>query len=486
MELIPHFIDGERRGSNDGGTIDKINPVTGEKNAEIAQGGESDADLAVASCRSASEEWAAMDPSERGQLLWRFADAVEQSREQLAEDDSLDAGKPMLDCVEDVNAAVKLLRFYAGLPDKVRGSTMQVQPGYAAWTEREPYGVIAAIVPWNYPLYNACAKVGGIIAMGNACILKPAEQAPSSAVRLGELAIQSGIIPGVLNVLNGDGRTGALLSGHDGVEKISFTGSTETGRKILEASAKSNLKPCVLELGGKSPNLIFADADLDVAAEAAAFSIFYNQGQTCTAATRVLVESAVAEEFTEKLVRRAQALKIGDPADEATQLGPVVSQEQLEKVMKYIEAGQNSGAELRSGGRRLGDRGFFIEPTVFAQVPHDSSIATEEIFGPVASVIPFESEDDAVTLSNAVSYGLAASIWTQDVTRMHRLSRKVKAGIVWGNCLFAEHPSVPVGGYRQSGFGKEYGLEAGYEYTREKSIWLGMTGDTLRWTGVEY
>jgi aldehyde dehydrogenase (NAD+) len=486
MNIIPHFIDGVEQLSVGGQVVSLFDPTTGAHIANVSAASVDDANKAVASARRAFTGWSFLDPSDRGKLIWALADAVAEATEEIAALDSRDVGKPFLDCVEDVNAAAKLLRFYAGLPDKIRGTTMPVQPGYVAFTEREPFGVVAAIVPWNYPIYNACSKIGAIIAMGNTCVLKPAEQSPSSAVLLGKLALKAGIPAGVLNILSGDAVAGEALARHNDIDKVSFTGSTATGRNIMRSAADSNLKSCTLELGGKSPNIIFDDADLDAAAEAAAFSIFYNQGQTCTAATRVIVSEAVARDFTAKLVERARNIKVGDPTNESTQLGPLVSKEQFEKVLRYINLGKLSGAKLEAGGERIGEVGYYIQPTVFSSVPATAEIATEEIFGPVASIVTFTTEEQAIALANGVPYGLAASIWTNDVSRMHRLARAISAGLVWGNCLFAEHPSVPVGGYKQSGFGKEYGLEAGYEYTRQKSVWINLTGEVLHWTGVEF
>lgn len=487
MRQAQHFIGGEWKHSASGETFDSINPATGEVIAQVAAGDVADIDAAVRSAREASRgEWGHLDPSDRSRLLNKLADIVETNAESLAQLDSLDAGKPIMDCRADIPAALSIIRFFAGLTDKVFGHTIPVQKGYFAYTRREPYGVIGAIIPWNYPLYNACVKIAPILAMGNSCVLKPAEQTPLSALELAKLVQEAGFPSGALNVVAGFGETaGAALCAHPGVDKITFTGSTEVGRLVMQAAARSNLKPVTLELGGKSPNIVFADANLKAALDSAAFTVFYNQGQTCTAATRLLVQADIADQVIEGLVSRAEKVRVGDPLSESTHLGAIISKEQYERVRSYIARGKEEGARLVAGGGPPSDpslaNGFFMRPTIFTGVRPDMSIAQEEIFGPVLSVMSFRTEEEAIDLANQVPYGLAASVWTNDAARLHRVAHAIEAGVVWGNCVFIENPAAPVGGYKQSGFGKEYGVEAGLEYTRLKTIWINMTDTAFDW-----
>ncbi len=481
------LINGNWQSAASGKTFKSVNPATGEVIAEVAEGDAADIDLGVRASRSAYEStWSRTNPGDRGRLLYKLAELVETHGDELAMLDCLDAGKPLLDCKADIPAATAIIQFFAGLTDKIRGHTMPVQAGYFAYTRREPYGVIGAIVPWNYPLYNVCVKIAPILAMGNTCILKPAEQTPLSALELGRLAQEAGFPDGVLNIIPGYGETaGAALARHMDVDKLSFTGSTEVGRLVMEAAAKSNLKPVTLELGGKSPNIIFSDANLEPALDSAALTVFYNQGQTCTAATRLLVQQDVADRVVEGLVTRAGKVKIGDPLAEDTHLGALVSREQFDRVSRYIQQGLTEGARIRCGGKPPSDptlrNGFFMQPTIFTDVHPQMSISQEEIFGPVLSVIPFSTEEEAIALANSVPYGLAASVWTRDAARLHRVANAIQAGLIWANCVAIENPGVPVGGFKQSGFGKEYGIEAGHEYTRLKTVWVDLTDTAFKW-----
>lgn len=485
-QLYGHWIDGKRLPSVSGATFDSISPVTGEVVAKVALAAPADVDLAVQAARRAAPGWGSLAASDRGELISALADAVKAAGKELAAFDAAETGRPILDCEEDIPAAVSILRYFGGAADKLQGATMPVQPGYHARTVYEPFGVVAAIVPWNYPIYNACVKIGPALAAGNTCVLKPAEEGSLSALLLGELASQCGFPEGVLNVVAGPGEvSGAALAHHMDVDKLSFTGSTETGRHIMEAAARSNLKHLTLELGGKSPAIVFDDANLDAAANSLAFSVFFNLGQTCTAATRLLVQDSVAEAFVERLVAKARSIRVGDPQDEATQVGAIVSNAQYQRVLAYLDDAKASQATIECGGGAVRvpglEKGLFVAPTIISNVTSDMKFGREEIFGPVLSVMRFSDEDEAVALANDTQYGLAASIWTRDASRLARLSSRVEAGIIWGNCAFVENAGVPVGGYGQSGWGREYGLDAMREYSRLKTVWTDFTDTAFEW-----
>jgi acyl-CoA reductase-like NAD-dependent aldehyde dehydrogenase len=419
-----------------------------------------------------------MNPHERAELLWKLADALEANADELAALETADNGKPYFESLKvDLPSVVENFRYFAGMADKVQGSTIPVAGPYLNYTLREPVGVVGIIIPWNFPLSLAAWKVAPALATGNAVVLKPAEQTPLTALRLGELAAEAGFPPGVLNVVPGFGPTaGSALVRHPGVDAIAFTGSTEVGRIVMRDAAET-LKKVSLELGGKSPNIVFADADLKAAVRGATTGIYYGKGEVCAAGSRVLVERAVYDEFVSRLAERAQTMTAGDPMDKATRLGAIVSPEQLERVLAYVEAGKAEGARLVTGGERVlvNGRGNFMQATVFADVRAEMRIAQEEIFGPVVALVPFEDEADAVRIANGTIYGLAAGIWTRDVARAHRVAEELHAGTVWINTYHQYDSASPFGGYRQSGFGRDLGWEAALEkYTQVKSVWVAL------------
>ncbi len=458
-------------------TFEDVNPATEEVIAEVHEAGEEGVDAAVRSARDAFADWRDVDPHRRSELLWRLADLIEEHADELAALETRDNGKPAFESAKvDLPSVVENFRYFAGWADKLSGETVPVSGPFLNYTLREPVGVVGAIVPWNFPLSLAAWKVAPALACGNAVVLKPAEQTPLTALLLGELALEAGFPPGVLNVVPGHGEpTGQALTGHPGVDLIAFTGSVETGRKVME-SAADNLTKVSLELGGKSPNVVFADADLEAAARGATTGIFYGKGEVCAAGSRLYVDRSVKDEFMDRLLERTEGMKPGDPTSGDTRLGPLVSADQREKVLSYVQAGRQEGARLVAGGEpaSVDGKGYFVEATVFDDVDIDMKIAREEIFGPVLSVLDFEDVDDAIRQANETIYGLAAGVWTRDVARAHRFAREVEAGTVWVNTYNRYDSASPFGGTKQSGFDRDLGRHALEKYTRTKSVWVSL------------
>ena len=472
------LIDGKWVDSVSGKTFETLNPSTGEVIARVSEGDKADVDKAVKAARRAFDEgpWRKMNARERGKLMYKLADLMESHQEELAQLETLDNGKPIRDSrAADLPLAIDCYRYYAGWADKVEGKTIPINGPYMCYTRHEPVGVVGQIIPWNFPILMQAWKWGPALAMGCTVVLKPAEQTPLSALRVGELAMEAGFPEGVINIVPGYGETaGAAIAEHNDVDKVAFTGSTEVGKLIMQAAARTNLKRVTLELGGKSPNVVFADADMDAAVEGAFFALFFNQGQCCCAGSRLFVEDTMHDEFVDRLIKRTKQQKVGDPFDPETTQGPQVSQEQFSKIMGYIESGMQSGANLRTGGGRVGQQGYFIEPTVFTHVKDDHKIAQEEIFGPVLSVISFRDIEEVIQRGNRSMYGLAAAVWTKDIKKAHRMAAELRAGTVWINCYDVFDAAAPFGGFKMSGIGRELGEYALRNYTEIKTVTVAM------------
>jgi aldehyde dehydrogenase (NAD+) len=472
------LIDNKWTDALSGRTFATIDPSTGEEICQVAEADAADVDLAVKAARNAFERgaWRKTSAAERGRLLHKLADLMEKHADELAELESLDNGKPVkVAKTVDVAASIDCYRYFAGWADKIHGKTIPIGNDYFCYTRHEAVGVVGQIIPWNFPLLMQAWKLAPALATGNTVVMKPAEQTPLTALSVGELIVEAGFPQGVVNILPGFGPTaGGAIANHMDVDKVAFTGSTEVGHLIMEAAAKSNLKRITLELGGKSPNIVFADTDLSEAVEGAHFGLFFNHGQCCCAGSRVFVEEKIYDQFVEKSAARANKRRVGDPFDPATDQGPQVDQTQFERVMGYIDSGRNEGAKLVCGGGRVGDRGYFIQPTVFADVQDEMTIAREEIFGPVMSIIPFKGIEEVIDRANRTTYGLAAAVWTKDVQKAHAIAHSVRAGTVWVNCYNVLDNRAPFGGFKQSGIGRELGEYGLQQYTEIKTVTMKL------------
>jgi len=475
------FINGDFVDARSGETFATINPATEEKITDVASAGAEDVDAAVKAARAQMEpgsEWQKMKPRDRAKVMWRLADLLAARAGEIGHIETIDNGKPIFESqFVDTPAAAECLYYFAGWSGKVTGETIPVADNAFTYTLREPLGVVGAITPWNFPLMLAVWKIAPALACGNTVVIKPASNTALSLLKFAEYAKEAGLPAGVLNVIPGRGSVvGNAIVDHPGVDAIAFTGSTEVGKQLMARAAKT-LKKVSLELGGKSPNIVFADADLDAAARGALNAIFYGKGEVCAAGSRLLVEECAHEELMAKVIERANKMTAGDPLHPKTRLGAIVSKEQMETVLSYIEAGKNEGATLVAGGERTDigtGKGYFIQPTIFDDVTPEHRIAREEIFGPVLATIQFKDGDDAVAKANATVYGLAAAVWTRDVSKAHRIARAVKAGTVWVNTYNLYDPALPFGGFKESGFGRDQGKDALEKYTQTKSVWVNL------------
>ena len=484
------FIDGQWVDAESGKTFTTPNPATGETLAEVAEADAADIDKAVAAARRAYEgKWSKLSARDRGRLLYKLSQLIEQNADELARLETADNGKPIKESLYvDLPQVVENFEYFAAWATKIEGETIPVPGKMFNYTLREPIGVCGQIIPWNFPLLMAAWKLAPALAAGNTVVLKPAEQTPVGAMELAKLIQEAGFPEGVVNIVPGYGESaGAALAAHRGIDKVAFTGSTEVGKLIAKAAAE-NLTKVSLELGGKAPNIVFADSNLDQAVAGAMMGIFYNQGQVCCAGSRLFVEEGVKDEFLSKLTEKAERIAVGDPMNKSTQMGPQVSEEQLNRIKGYVDVARNEGAAVVTGGASpelegAFQKGYFFRPTIFADVNNRMRVAQEEIFGPVVSVISFKDEDDLIKQANDTIYGLSAGIWTQDITRAHRFAREIKAGVVWINTYNMFNAASPFGGYKQSGYGREMGRHALDLYTQVKSVWVDLSGRPIGWFG---
>lgn len=470
------LIDGQWVESNSGVTFTTLNPATEEVIAQVPLGNRDDVDRAVKAARRAFESgpWPKLDARERGRLLYRLADLIEENAEELAALETLDNGKPIRDSrAADLPLVIDTFRYFAGWADKIHGETVPIRGNYFCYTRREPVGVCGQIIPWNFPLLMLAWKWGPALAAGCTVVLKPAEQTPLSALRVGELALEAGFPPGVINIVTGDGTTGDALVKHPDVDKIAFTGEYKTAQ-IIMANAAQTLKRLTFELGGKSPNVVFADADIDAAVEGSYAGIYFNQGQCCCAGSRLFVEEKIHDEFVDRMLAKARDRRVGNPFDPETEQGPQVDRAQYDKILSYIDKGKKEGARCLTGGESIGEKGFFIQPTIFTNVKDSMAISTDEIFGPVLSVLKFKDFDEIVRRSNNTFYGLAAAVWTKDVGKAHTLAHQVRAGTVWINCYDVFDAAASFGGFKMSGQGREQGAKALDSYTELKTVTVSL------------
>jgi aldehyde dehydrogenase (NAD+) len=475
------FVGGQFVDALDGETFETLNPHDGSVLANVAQATAADVDRAVAAAAAAFPAWARLGATSRGRLLLKLADRIEEQADELATLESLDTGHPIRDSRRlDVVRTAATFRYFGGMADKVQGDVIPVEPGFLNYVLREPLGVVGMIVPWNFPLMFCSWKMGPALAAGNTVVMKPAALTPLSALRLAELMADVGIPDGVVNIVPGPGRTAGMhLASHPGVAKIAFTGSTVTGREIVNASA-GNLKRVQLELGGKGANIVFADADLTAAVNGSAFAVFHNQGQACIAGSRLILHASIADEFLSQFIELAESIRVGDPMDPATEMGPVTSAEHRDRVLRYVGIARDEGGEVLTGGTAPADpslaHGYYLRPTVVRAEPR-SRVSQEEVFGPFVTVTTFRSDDEALRIANEVEYGLGGGLWTRDVSRAHSIASQIRTGMVWINTYKRVNPGSPFGGVGRSGYGREMGFEAIREYTEAKSVWLNVDAD---------
>jgi acyl-CoA reductase-like NAD-dependent aldehyde dehydrogenase len=477
-----HFINGSYEESTGGERIEVRSPATGDLLTTVPDGTSEDVDRAVAAARASfhAKSWRGKDPSEKELILWRLADLMERDKESLAALESLENGKTLREALRaDVNPAIDAVRYYAGWVRRIFGETIPVDGPYLNYTLREPVGVAGAIIPWNYPTCIQMWKLAPALACGCSVVLKPSELTPLTALKIAALCVEAGIPEGVVNVVTGYGKTaGEALARHMDVDKISFTGSVATARALLKASAESNLKRLSLELGGKNPNIVFPDADVDAAIDTAFWGIYANKGEVCSSGSRLLVHSDLYDSFVDRLVERSKAMKVGDPLDPTTEMGSQISAQQMQRILGYVHAGVEEGAQLCCGGERdvegVKARGFFVKPAVFREVRPEMKIAQEEIFGPVLAAIRFQDAGEAVRIANGTMYGLVSAVWTRDIKLAHRMAAEIQAGSVWINTYNGFDSASPFGGYKQSGFGRDLGAYALEQYTNVKSVWVAL------------